>query len=100
MGKTAITVFGLNFNKHCKCAHVSHPSKCCNSTTVTLKAIDDPYTAPFKLATLLPQLVDIILAPLQFSLAPLAAPVASANICRVPLLQGIALSTLFCVYRI
>ncbi len=100
MGKTAITVFGVDFNKHCKCTHKSHPTKCCNSHTVTLKAGSEPYTAPFKVVSFQPNVFDKIVHHLQRVIAPRLVHLPVCSRTDVPPQRGLSLGTLFCVFRI
>lgn len=45
-GKTSYQVFGIDFNKTCKCTHEEdrHPSKCCHDKKIEIKANDNVKT--------------------------------------------------------
>jgi len=42
-GKTSYHLFGIDFNKTCKCNHEedNHPSKCCHDKKIEIKASDN-----------------------------------------------------------
>lgn len=45
-GRTSCTLFGVSFNKICKCTHETeaHSSKCCNDKKIVIKNIGDNFS--------------------------------------------------------
>lgn len=45
-GRTSYTLFGVSFNKTCKCTHetVKHSSKCCNNKKIVIKNTGDNFS--------------------------------------------------------
>lgn len=103
MGKTSLTVFGVDFNKHCKCKHEdeSHKSRCCNNHTVTFKAAVDPFTSPFKTISFQQVLIDkLFVKAHDLFLAPSLSNVQTIAFAHAPPERATSFTTLFCVYRI
>lgn len=103
MGKVSYTVFGIDFNKHCKCKHEdeSHKSRCCNTHTISFKAPQSPFTSPFKSISFQQVLIDkIFLKEQNLFSVPLLNTTRQTAFAHAPPERGTSLNTLFCVYRI
>lgn len=103
MGKTSYTVFGIDFNKNCKCKHNNqkHKSSCCNKKHVLVKTINDGLTAVTK--TISPQKISVdsfVISASYLLQSPYYSTVNSTSFNHSPPDWGVPLNTLHCVSRI
>ena len=103
MGKTAFIVFGLEFNKHCKCKHDSekHNKKCCDKKSIVIKTVGDGFANYTKALSFEKICLNKFLIAesslIDFSFYKNTIPLF---ISKAPPDRGVPLNTLNCVFRI
>ncbi len=103
-GETSYIVFGIDFNKHCKCKHENrkHNKNCCDRKSIFVKTVGDSFSNTTKVVSF----NKICLNPFLVSEGFLTKFCSYKNynsasyISKVPPDRGIPLNTLNCVSRI
>ena len=101
-GETSYIIFGIDFNKQCKCKHeTKNNRKCCDKKSFVVKTVGDSFANVVKTVSFNKVCLNkFLISNCTVSISSVYKSNVCLNISIAPPVRGVPINTLNCVFRI